>query len=166
MYDYFDNGWQREKVSVSDTIDPTEYELSIEIDTDPDPVNNGFVGKVEVEYFVVCTNENGDCCSRTIEEDWTWNDKEMDGTDHITIREDQTPYEHQKFTYQYPSRKPYSADNGATSQNINKEVNVVVRYDNGWEDDKTISADASFEATPYEISSNITYECNVDNYSH
>ena len=158
----FDNGWQRETKTTSVRLEPREYVVNAVIETSPDPVNDGFIGKIEVEYFNANT---GDGVGRELEEKWTWNDKEGD-TDHITERSGQSVGKHQKFTYQYVSRKPFSAVNGATEQNKNKKVELVVRYDNGWEDDKLASTEVMYEASPKELSSTITHEENVDGIVH
>ena len=159
----YDNGWQMFEDEVIKKLAPTEYIVNAGIITDPEPVDNGFVGKVEVTYK---NNSTGDGVGRMIDEDWSWDDIEEDGTRHVTIREDEAVNSDQIFTYQYVSRKPYSAVDGATEQNINKEVKLVVRYDNGWEDVMTSKVAKHYEASPYEIEGSITVSCNVDGYTH
>jgi len=70
------------------------------------------------------------------------------------------------YIFQYPSREPFSADNGADDYNNNKKVELDVRYDNGWTDVNHAQTEVMAEASPYEIDAEIKYECNVEGYSH
>lgn len=159
----FDNGWQRETVDTATTLTPIEYTITPAITSDIPPVDNGFIGKIEVNY----SNDSiGDGIARMIEEDWTFNDKLQDSSDVLTIREDQVVNILQPFVWQTPSRKPYSAIDGSTEQNINKDVILSIRYNNGWEDNKYVETTNQYEATPYEVSSEITYQCNVEGHNH
>ena len=160
----YDNGFQLYEDVVTKELQPTEYVVSPAITTDIEPIDDGFVGKIEVKYSNDSTGDAVDD-GRLIDEDWLWNDKDGDD-DHVTERVDEDVNAEQAFTYQYASRAPYSAINGAAEQNINKEVKLDIRYNNGWEDNLRSVVTAMFEATPYEVSSDITYECNIEDYVH
>ena len=47
-----------------------------------------------------------------------------------------------------------------------KEINVVVRYDNGWEDTATREASKTTTAKTKEVSSIITVNTNIEGYTH
>jgi len=126
----YDNGWQRVTDKVEVSLSPTSYSITPAISTDITPYNDGFVGKIEVKYK---NNSSGNGIDRSSKEDWSFNDKEGD-TDHIEERLGEDVNKEQPFTYLYPSRKPFSAVDGATEQNLNKEVSLTITYDNGWED--------------------------------
>jgi len=167
---WYDDGYCEAKVHKEKIISKDTYIIEPEIATD-----KAMVGKVEVTY----TNDSTGSTSKMLDEKWVWNDKTFpDEDDEITIRDDQEVQAEQKFTWQYPSRKPYSAIDGATADNKNKTVQLEVRIDTGWRndtDDGGIGDDndsnggqvywlkeKQYEASPYEISSTITYETNVD----
>lgn len=174
---YFDDGYCERAVLVTNTITFTEYSIVPDLDTNIDPVNDGFVGKIEVGYFNTSTGDT----DRMLDEKWVWNDKVFpNNTDNFITRDDQVVSAVQLYTFQTPSRKPYTAIDNDTTANVNKDVMLEVRIDTGWRDDALNDSDNttgdggqvyfttsySYEATPYELSSVITYECNNQNYTH
>ena len=162
---HYDDGFCDAVSSITKTIIFDEYVLSADYEptTEPD-INQGFYGKKEIEYENTTDDPNG----RMLDVDWEVNDRDglNDDEDHISDYNDKDPDENLKFTFQYPSRKPFSAVNGSTAQNINKDISMTVRYDNGWSDQTFTSITKKWEAAPYELQSDITYECNVDGYKH
>jgi len=172
---YYDDGYCEREVHLTKVVTKMDYLLTPVIAN-----NTETIGKMEVLY----TNDSTGDTSRELDEKWTFNDVEF-GTDNdvITIRDDEQVRADQAFTWQTPSRKPYTAIDGATSSNLNKNVHLQVRIDTGWRDDTddaTIGedntsgnggvvyyeTDRDFEATPFELSSAITYETNVEGYTH
>ena len=175
MVYYYDDGFCERTVDITKAISFTEYSIVPIISED----TANQIGMVEVAY----TNASTGDTSRMLDERWEWNDVTFpDYQDNITVRDDQTVMEDQPYTWQYPSRKPYSAIDGATAANVNKTVGLEVRIDTGWRDDTDDgaigdhnSADGgqvyfstanTYEAKPKELSSEITYECNVEGYTH
>jgi hypothetical protein len=159
----YNDGWKDVDQSKEHTLAPTEHILEAKISNDPVNSAMTFYGKNEYTWV---NDSDGDASDRQIDADWSWNDKEGD-TDHVTTREDEVWDTAQKFTFQYASRKPYTAIDGATDSNFNKEVSMTVRYDNGWNDVTTNSTSVVAEASTYEVdSSSISYEENVEGYGH
>ena len=87
--------------------------------------------------------------------------------DNITIRDNQIPFENQVFTFQTPSRFPFSSEefkvlNLPKEQNFNKTVSLEIRVDNGWRNDTELEnfydpnnenlSEASFEVSRMSIS--------------
>jgi hypothetical protein len=180
MVYYYDDGFCERTVETSDVISKDVYTITPDFEPDIMPVADGFVGKKPVVYTNTSTGDVG----QMLDEKWTWNDREFGiEADVITVRDDQVVYAGQEFTWQTPSRKPYSAIGGSTAQNINKDVTLEIRIDTGWRDDTELGnvddldnlstggqvyweVSNSYEATPNEVSSNITYETNVEGYTH
>ena len=126
------------------------------------------------------------------DEKWTFNDRVLSTEmDNITIRDDQIPFENQVFTFQTPSRLPFSSKqyksmNSSEVQNFNKNVSLEIRIDNGWRNDTKLGnfydldnenehnlggqvyylVQKDYEASPNELESYITVQTNIDNYSH
>jgi len=159
----YSDGWKDVDSVLEYTLNPDEHILEANISSDPEGLL--YYGKNEVTWKNSSTTANGDAANRQIDADWEWNDKDGDD-DHITTRSGEDWDSDQKFTFQYPSRKPFSAVDGDTDYNYNKNVSINVRYDNGWNDVTRNSYNINVEASPYEIQGSISYECNVDNYTH
>jgi len=167
MWYYYDDGYRERENNITKTISKSVYTITPDFTNDKETV-----GKMEVIY----KNDSTGDISRELDEDWYWNDVKLDNTDTITTKLAQAVRADQKLTWQYPSRKPFSAVNGATADNVNKEVKMTVRIDTGWRDYDDGSGDNGgqvywtksrmFEAKTFEVSSYITYECNVDIYTH
>jgi len=164
MVFHYDDGFCDRTVTKRYDISFNEYTLTPIISTNLQPINGGFYGKVEILYSNTST---GNAVNRQLEEEWAFNDRVF-GTEDDNIKlfsnviiGDDIPY-----TYTTPSRKPYSAINGSSGQNLNKQVNLNVIYDNGWSDNNTVMTNRSFEATPCEVSSSINYQTNITNYQH
>lgn len=160
---YYDNGWQMVNDSESSIIGTSKYSLSSDFETSPIPIDNGFKGKNPVTYI----NSTQDQRSLSISVSWEWVDES--GIDQSTFTEsriDRDPSENEIYTYQYPSREPYSSTILNVTKNKNKKVTMSLRYDNGWDDNIIDSTIKYFEASPNEINGSITHECNIDLYSH
>ena len=154
------NGWVNKTKIITKNLNPREHLLTLDIQTNISPQ----IGKMPIEYTYSTT---GSATSRRLNDNWHWNDVEFEtNNDIITDRLKEVVDTPQEFTWQSPSRKPYSAIDGATTENKNKLVSLEVNYDNGWEDNKYANTSKYFEATPYELESNITYETNIDRYKH
>jgi len=161
---FYDDGFCEKSVQVNQLLGTDLYTLNADFTTDTLPVNDGFVGKIEVVY----TNTTPDPSGRMLDVDWEWNDRDglnLDA-DHISNVNDAIPSTPQPFTFMYPSRSPFSAIGGDTVQNINKDVYLNVRYDDGWQDQAFTSITKNYEASPKELSSEISYNCNITNYTH
>ena len=171
---WYDDGYCEQSVSKSQTITKDKYVIIPQIKWDVETI-----GKTDV----IWNNDSTGDTSRELDEKWEWNDIKLDNTDEWTLRDDQTVRADQPFTWLYPSRKPYCVVDGATASNPNKEVKLEVRIDTGWRDDTddgTIGDDNSngnggqvywtvnsiHEAVTKEINSNITYEENIEGYTH
>ena len=171
----YDDGYCEREVADSDTVIKTVYTITPVIANDKETL-----GKMEIIY----TNDGTGDIARELDEKWDWNDIVFStDDDEWTLRDDQAVRAEQPFTWQTPSRKPYCVMDGATADNVNKLVQLEVRIDTGWRDDTddgTVGTDNDsgdggqvywpteelYEATPYEISSELTYECNVEGYTH
>lgn len=164
MVYHYDDGYCDRTVDITKQITFTEYVITPIIDTDIEPINNGFQGKIEINYFNVST---GDGISRQLEEKWKFNDR-IFPTDasNVTTFTNTDINGYMPFTYQYPSRKPYTAIDNSTEQNINKNVWLEIRFDNGWIDTEKVNTNRNFEATPNEVSSLLTYTENALKYKH
>jgi len=153
----YSTGWETKRKTVKNNINPSKYEVNAAIKQD-----GSLLGKVESTYTSNCSGDK----DKMISETWSWDDVDLDDNSNVTTRDDADANSEQKFTYQYPSRKPYSAKDGSTEENKNKKVTLNVRYDDGWEDNKSSSSISYFEATTYEISMDINVRENIDGYTH
>jgi len=166
---YYDDGFAERYVDITKTLTTDKYVLQADFtenplpDYDEDCDCHYWVGQREIEFI----NTTSDPYNRQLDVNWKFVDPSGISDDKaVEERNDRPPDEHQFYTWQYPSRKPFSADNGATSCNPNKQVTLTVRYDDGWIDQAFTSKTKTYEARPCEISASIWYECNVDNYNH
>lgn len=160
---FYDNGWQMISKTVEYSLAPVHYTIQASFTTSPLSENGSFVGPIDVTYI----NTTVDTRGLMVDVDWTWVDRDGLSTDIFNeVREDQVPSVDQLYSFKYPSREPFSAIDGAVEELLNKDVLLSVRYDNGWTDNNFTSAEKSFEATPYEIDSSISYNCNITNYTH
>ena len=181
---YYDDGFEEKYVSKIKIITKTINNIIPNFEPNITPINNGFIGKQEIIF----TNTSTETFPIKIEDErWVFNDKVF-GTelDDITERNDQIPFYGQAFTFQTPSRMPYSSKEFLNSglpkvQNINKSIFMELRIDNGWRNDTELGnyldpdnnmcqvyfdVEKFYEATPNELTSNITYETNINNYKH
>ena len=166
---YFDNGFVEDYVMKVLNIEKYTNGITPEFTTNITPIDQGFFGKIEV----IWTNISIEDKVKIEDEQWIFNDAELD-TDVFTYRDKQIPFSEQPFTFQTPSRAPFSSTIGAV-KNINKSVEMIVRIDNGWRNDtenKSIldvdnegvggkvyfSTKTMYEASPLEVTSNISYQ--------
>ena len=92
-------------------------------------------------------------------------DKDLDGVEYPDERLAQIINEVQSKDWEYPSYRPISSTVGQGTVRP-KEINVVVRYDNGWEDTATRDASKTTTAKTKEVSSIITVNTNIEGYTH
>ena len=100
-----------------------------------------------------------------ISENWLLIDKDLDGVEYPDERLVQIINAVQSKDWEYPSYRPISSTVGQGTVRP-KEINVVVRYDNGWEDTATRDASKTTTAKTKEVSSIITVNTNIEGYTH
>lgn len=161
---HYDDGFCDRTVSVTRTIHFTNYTIYADFTTDIDTIDEGFIGAIEVGYINTTSDDN----NRAIDIEWTINDRDglNNNTDDIYVFGSMSTTDTLNYTYKYVSRVPYSAENSNSTQNINKDVTMKVRYDNGWSDQEFTDTTKYYEASPYEVDANITYETNINNEVH
>jgi hypothetical protein len=156
---YYDDGFEEKYVTTDGIVTKTKYVITAEWDTTID--NEQLFGRNPYNYLNLTIDE----FDRTLPngEKWTFVDDSGINTDTATNVFDSHPkYTELTYTFMYPSRKPFSAVDGATESNYNKEVNLLITYDNGWNDITTTDKTKMVEAKPYEIkNTDITHEANV-----
>jgi len=163
----YNDGWKDVDQEIIHNLVPTHHELTALIAQDPANPTLKCYGQNEYTWVNASVTVNGDAENRQIDCRWNWQDREEDGSEHLTTREGVLWDANQGFTFQYPSRKPYSAVDGAVDGNFNKDVELVVRYDNGWNDVTHANTAVAAEGSPYEVTDRtITYECNIDGHTH
>ncbi len=186
---YYDDGFEEKFVDLIKNISKNILTIVPEFESDVAPINNGFLGKYPITFF-----NTTDAIQNVKFEDekWTFNDRVLlTEIDNITIRDNQIPFENQVFTFQTPSRFPFSSKqyksmNNSEVQNFNKNVTLEIRIDNGWRNDTKLGnfydldnenepnlggqvyylVQKNFEASPNELESYITVQTNIDDYSH
>jgi len=181
---YYDDGFEEQFVSKTRTITKIINDIIPAFESNITPINNGFIGKQEIVF----TNTSIEVYPIKIEDErWVFNDVVF-GTDsdNITERNDQIAFDGQSFTFQTPSRMPFSSKEFLNLglpkvQNINKSVLMELRIDNGWRNDTELGnyldpdnnickvyfeIEKFYEATPNELDSNISYVTNINNYKH
>lgn len=186
---YYDDGFEEKFVDLTKNISKNILTIVPDFESDIVPINNGFLGKYPITFFnVTDTVQN----VKFEDEKWTFNDRVLlTEIDNITIRDDQIPFENQVFTFQTPSRLPFSSKqykslNASEVQNFNKSVSLEMRIDNGWRNDTELGnfydsdnendhnlggqvyylVEKDYEASPNELESYITVQTNIDDYSH
>ena len=186
---YYDDGFEEKFVDLTKNINKNILTIVPNFDSDVTPINNGFLGKNPITFFNITDSVQN---VKFEDEKWTFNDRELlTEIDNITIRNDQIPFENQVYTFQTPSRFPFSSEefkvlNLPKEQNLNKTVSLEIRIDNGWRNDTELEnfydpnnenlsemggqvyylVEKLYEASPNEIESDILFETNIDNYTH
>lgn len=106
---------------------------------------------------VTYTNTSDDPNNKVVQVDWTFNDRDgLNGnSDHIVTFVDQETLD---YKWQYAPRRPRSTtDNPALNENKNKTVEMTVRFDDGWEDNKELSTSKTYTAITNEIDFSVVY---------
>lgn len=156
---YYDDGFEEQYVTTDDMVTKTKHVITAEWDTTIS--NEELYGKNPYNYINLTVDVNG----RTLPtgEKWTFIDNSGISADTLTaVFNDHPKYTELTYTYEYPSRLPFTMVNGATASNYNKEVTLEITYDNGWNNVTKTNKTRMLEAKPYEIvTGDIIYETNV-----
>lgn len=132
---YFD-GFKFQTINIEKPIEKVEKHLSIDFE-----INSPIIGKTLSTF----RNTTLDLENLQIIENWKINDKDELDENHITEWFNKPVNYNLEYTFKYPSRKPKEPVNN------NKEVELEVMYDNGWENNKKLSIIKYFEASPIEV---------------
>lgn len=181
---YYDDGFEEQSVSKTKKINKIINDIVPKFTTNIEPEHGGFLGKKEIIYLNISEEYN----VQIKDEKWIFNDRKLNGNDDITIRDNMPAFSPQPFTFQYPSRLPFTSlefiNSGAQAEyNLNKSVIMEIRIDNGWRDDTDdgnyldpnnsgdggevyFAIERLFEATPNELNSSISVEKNIKGYTH
>lgn len=151
---FYDDGFCERDVRVSKNISFRRYTVTADFTTEPE----SHIGKTPVKYI----NTTPDVHSRQVGAVWDWHDREKSGVDHLTTSPEISPHNTPNFTWQFASRNPYSCTTPALSANLNKDVRLSVRYDDGWGDHNFTEKTKRFEAKTFEITGAIAYHNTVD----
>lgn len=189
---YYDDGFEEKFVEIKKDVLKNILTIIPSFGSDLIPVNNSFIGKVEINFFNTTESiEN----IKFEDEKWVFNDRILlTEADNIIIRDDEIPFKHQAIIFSTPSRLPFSSEEYKTIysndlngiKNFNKTVSLEIRIDNGWRNDTELGnfydpnnknlnetggqvyylVEKLYEASPNELTSEIVIETNVDNYKH
>lgn len=182
---YYDDGFEEQNVSKIKSVNKIINDIIPEFTTNIVPVNDGFLGKTEVIYLNTSI-ENG---IKIEDERWVFNDRKLiTEENNITEMKNIIPFSPQTFTFQTPSRLPFSSkefklSGKPESRNLNKSVLMELRIDNGWRNNTELGSyldpnnieeggevyfalEKNYEATPNEVNSYISVQTNILNYSH
>ena len=154
---WYDDGYQMTSTEAEVNMNPSEYEIEITI-----AGLTEYVGRQVIDYNTVITNVD---VRNLISENWLLIDKDLNGVEYPDERLAQDINAVQSKDWEYPSYRPISSTVGQGTVRP-KEINVVVRYDNGWEDTATRDASKTTTAKTKEVSSIITVNTNIEGYTH
>ena len=154
---WYDDGYQMTSTEAEVSMDPSEYEIVVTI-----AGLTEYVGRQVIDYNTVITNVD---MRNLISENWLLIDKDLDGVEYPDERLVQIINAVQSKDWEYPSYRPISSTVGQGTVRP-KEISVVVRYDNGWEDTATREASKTTTAKTKEVSSIITVNTNIEGYTH
>ena len=154
---WYDDGYQMTSTEAEVSMNPSEYEIVVSI-----VGLTEYVGRQVIDYNTVITNVD---MRNLISENWLLIDKDLDGVEYPDERLVQIINAVQSKDWEYPSYRPISSTVGQGTVRP-KEINVVVRYDNGWEDTATRDASKTTTAKTKEVSSIITVNTNIEGYTH
>lgn len=153
----YNTGWEEKTVTDTSNVVLGYHTLAPDFVTDN---NKSVVGKVPVIY----SDNTNDSLNLFKTGQYSIRDESFDGTYTIATSGALQKTDTFVYTFNTPSRKPFSAVNGDSAHVYNKEVTYTITYDNGWNITSTYVI-RNFEASPLEFDANIIVRPNVDGVS-